>query len=202
MHHEVDCTHFVGRDCIGSTIVGNIECEIGNSLGREKPMEIEGIDHRDGDVASVVEKIDGLVDAGRPARAKIVGLHGGNETLGKVGLEVEHGGRNIVGHIERSDEGVDLLTCVSLAENPIVDVAKHGFYENVGTGYVEPEIFVVGEQDTDYGAGHSGNGVLKELAVGGWDVVRACTGIRTIEMDVGMAFGHETHNPHCGLATL
>lgn len=81
-------------------------------------------------------------------------------------------------------------------------MAQQGFDEQVGVGVVEVEEVVVGEEDADDGAGHTGDGVLEEAAIGGRDVVGARTGEGVVEMDVGVMLGDKSHDTHRGLSAL
>lgn len=136
-----------------------------------------------------MEEIDRFVATGCPAVAEIVLVKDREEVLGDVGIEVEHSWGDVVGNGMGIDHGVDFLSGVSFAQNPVVDMAKQRIDEYVGVWVVEVEEMVVGEQNAGNGAGHAGDGVLEETAIGGRDVVGACTSEGVIEMDVGVVLG-------------
>ena len=111
---EVDGTGLVGGEDGGTAVVGCVEGDVGGSVGDEELIKVLRVDGRYGDVLCVVEEIDGLVAAGGPPLAEVIGLHRSQETFGDVGLEVEHGRGEIVCHGVRLDEGIDFLTGILL----------------------------------------------------------------------------------------
>ena len=199
---EIDGTGLVGGKDGGTAVVGCVEGDVGGSVGDEELIEVLRVDGWDGDVLRVVEEIDGLVATGCPAVAEVIGLHRSQEAFGDVGLEVEHGRGEVVGHGVGVNQGINFLTCVSFAQNPFVDVAEYGFDEKVGVGDVEVGELVECQQDADDGARHAGEGVEQELAVGGREVVGARAGEGVVEMDVGVVLGDEPSDTHSGLPAL
>lgn len=123
IRYEEKGSGFVSREKGGTAIVVEVEGDVGGAMRGEVVIEIGGVDGWDGDVLCIVEKIDGFEGTGCPPLAQVVDLHSGKEPLRNGGLEIEHGGCDIVCHDKRADKGVNLLAGVAFAEHPFVDVA-------------------------------------------------------------------------------
>lgn len=123
IRYEEKGTGFVSREKGGTAVVVEVKGDVGGAMRGEVVIEIGGVDGWDGDVLCIVEKIDGFEGTGCPPLAQVVDLHSGKEPLRNGGLEIEHGGCDIVCHDKRADKGVNLLAGVAFAEHPFVDVA-------------------------------------------------------------------------------
>ena len=192
----------MSREKGGTAVVVEVEGDVGGTMRGEVVIEIGGVDGWDSDVLCIVEEIDGFEGTGCPPLAQVVGLHSGKEPLRNGGLEIEHGGCDIVGHDKRADKGVNLLAGVAFAEHPFVDVAEEGFNEDAVARDSETEEMVIGKKNADDGGWHTCNGVKQELAVGGGNVVGASTGVCVVEMDVRVTFCNEPDYAHGSLSTL
>lgn len=105
----------MGGDGGRTAVVVDVECYLCGTVGGEELIEVECVGGGDGDVLRVVEEVDGLIATGCPAVAEVVVIHSGYESLRDVGLEVEHGGGDIVGNGACSNHGVDFFSGVLFA---------------------------------------------------------------------------------------
>ena len=61
---------------------------------------------------------------------------------------------------------------------------------------------VIGKKDAYDGGRHTSDSIQQKLAVGGGDVVGACTGVCVVEVDVGVVLGNEPDYAHGCLSAL